>query len=262
MLRLAISGITGRMGRTVAALAAESSDIQLVGGLVRPGRSVESLALALPRTVYLTSQVQELVDRADVVIDFSHPDVTVQLAHTCAQSNCALVSGTTGLHERQLAALQEAAHNVPVLHASNFSLGIALLQKVLPDLATALEGWDIEILEWHHRHKRDAPSGTALSLARTITQARPSLSFPFRYGRGPGEAPRQPGEIGLHAIRAGGETGRHSVLFATDDEALEVHHSVSSRRAYAAGALLAARRLVAQPPGWYTFTDLLFNGTC
>jgi 4-hydroxy-tetrahydrodipicolinate reductase len=257
MLRLALTGVTGRMGRAVLELAASAPDIQLVRGLIRPARDPHEVAAQLPAPLALTSRVAELVQGADVVVDFSHPAVTVAVAEAAAHAGIPLVSGTTGLSEHDQAVILRAAQHVPVVQAANFSLGIALLHWLLPELVARLPTWDVELIERHHRHKRDAPSGTALALARTLLAAREPAPSPLVYGRGPGTAPRQPGEVGIHAVRAGGEVGRHTVLLATDDEAIEVTHWVQSRRAYAQGALEAARRLVGRPPGLYTLQDLV-----
>lgn len=259
MLRVAILGITGRMGRALLDCADSMPEITVVGGLLRSGRDLAATRASLPANLFLTHSIDELLARVDAVIDFSHPEVTVAAAPRCAKAGVALVSGTTGLHEHELAVLRCAAARIPVLHASNFSIGTAVLRWIAQEVAHRLAGWDVEIIEWHHRHKRDAPSGTALGLARAVASARAGQPTPFVYGRGPGDAPRQIGEIGVHALRAGGEIGRHTVLFADDEESLEFTHRVHSRRAYATGALRAARWLVRQPPGWYRLEDMLLS---
>ncbi|MFN3336775.1 MAG: 4-hydroxy-tetrahydrodipicolinate reductase [Thermomicrobium sp.] len=258
MLRLALIGLTGRMGRAVAELAATTPDIELVAGLVSPRRDLAEAARLLPRPVRVTHDLSELVSGVDVIIDFSRPEVTADAVLAAADSGVAFVSGTTGLRESEFAALRQAAASIPVVHATNFSIGTAVLLRIVPELAQVLASWDCELIERHHRQKRDAPSGTALTLARAVASAR-ATNAPFVYGRGPGIAVRQPGELGIHAIRAGGEIGRHTLLFASDEEGLEITHWAQSRRAYAAGALEAARRLVGRPPGLYQFTDLLFD---
>lgn len=255
MLRLAIAGITGRMGRAVAELALADPAITLTGGLIRPEREGASDVI-LPAGVRLTADASALLRDSDVLIDFTQPAATAHYACTCAEAGCALVTGTTGLSDDQLDELQTAAARVPVLQASNFSLGIAMLRAVLPALARALGDWDVEIIEHHHRHKRDAPSGTALALVEAIRAGRPETNSPVVVER-EGIAPRRPGEIGIHALRGGGEPGRHSVLFGSEDELLELSHRVHSRRAYAAGALAAAKWLAGRAPGWYSVDDLL-----
>ncbi len=255
MLRLAIAGITGRMGRAVAELALADPAITLTGGLIRLEREGAS-DLALPAGIRLTADALALLRESNVLIDFTQPAATARYARACAEAGCALVTGTTGLGDDQLDELRTASTRVPVLHASNFSLGIAVLRAVLPALARALADWDVEIVEHHHRHKRDAPSGTALALLEVIRAGRPETDSPAVVGRG-GTAPRCPGEIGIHAIRGGGEPGRHSVLLGSEDELLELSHRVHSRRAYAAGAIAAAKWLAGRAPGWYRLDDLL-----
>jgi len=255
MLRLAIAGITGRMGRAVAEVALADPAITLTGGLIRPERE-RATGLALPAGIHITTDAPAVLRQSDVLIDFTQPVATIHYARACAAAGCALVTGTTGLNDDQLNELRTAAARVPILHASNFSLGIAVLRAVLPALIRALADWDIEIVEHHHRHKRDAPSGTALGLIEAIRSGRPEASFALVTGR-QGSALRQPGEIGVHAIRGGGEPGRHSVLLGSEDELLELSHRVHSRRAYAAGALAAAKWLAGRAPGWYAIADLL-----
>ncbi|MCM8747939.1 4-hydroxy-tetrahydrodipicolinate reductase [Thermomicrobiaceae bacterium CFH 74404] len=255
MLRLAIAGITGRMGREVAELALADPGIALTGGLIRPEREHAS-DLCLQGGIRITADAQSVLRESDVLIDFTQPSATAHYARACAEAGCALATGTTGLSEGHLEELRAASACVPVLHASNFSLGIAVVRALLPLLARALGDWDIEIIEHHHRHKRDAPSGTALALLEAIRAGQPETSSPVINGR-QGIAPRRPGEIGMHAIRGGGEPGRHCVLFGSEDELLELSHRVHSRRAYAAGALAAAKWLAGRPPGWYVLDDLL-----
>ncbi len=257
MLRIGIVGITGRMGQALLQAAADTPDIVVTAGLLRPGRS--SPPPALIGTVVLTDRPVDFMRAVDVVVDFSHPDLTTTAAEAAAEAGVPFVTGTTGLTAAQRDALRMAAQRIPLVQAANFSLGIAVLQRILPVLAAVLHDWDCEVIERHHRGKRDAPSGTALALAELLRSARAAPDTPLVYGRGPGEARRRPGEIGLHAVRAGGEAGRHTVLFASEDEGLEVTHWAQHRLAYARGALEAARRIRNRPPGLYTLADLLFE---
>jgi 4-hydroxy-tetrahydrodipicolinate reductase len=159
--------------------------------------------------------------------------------------------GTTGLDASQVAALRAAADTIPVWYARNMSTGVSFLQRILPEVARAFAGYDIEVIEAHHRHKVDAPSGTALMLAEAILAGLGERgAHPFVHGR-EGHAPRQPGEIGVHAIRGGGNSGEHTVIFASDEEEVRISHRAYSRSAFAAGAIRAARAIHSQPPGWY-----------
>ncbi len=257
MLRLGIVGITGRMGQALLQAAAEAPDVVVSAGLLRPGRP--SPPPALTGTVFLTDRPVDFMRAVDVAVDFSHPDLTTAAVAAAAEIGVPFVTGTTGLTTEHEDVLRTAAQCIPLVRAANFSLGIAVLQRILPAIAAALRDWDCEVIERHHRGKRDAPSGTALALAQLLCGARAAPDAPLVYGRGPGEARRRPGEIGLHAVRAGGEAGRHTVLFASEDEGLEVTHWTQHRLAYARGALQAARRIRNRPPGLYTFADLLFE---
>ena len=275
-INIVVAGATGRMGREVIAAAADQPDFTVVGGLVRTGsRSLatpsqsdqsESNGKASWRRVpglhvpvaVLDSQSPELLTGAGAVIDFSSPSGAVTCAMACANAGVPLVSGTTGLSEADLAHLREAAVRVPVFYARNMSLGIATLLAVLPQITAALTGFDIEIVETHHRHKVDAPSGTALALGEAIAANLPGdgASTAFTHGR-EGNAPRQPGEIGFHAVRSGGNPGEHQIIFASDGEEVRISHRSFSRRAYAEGALRAARFVTGRPPGLYDLRDLM-----
>lgn len=248
-LRLGLVGIGGRMGREIAALAESDPSVVVSGGVGR------ETAADLPA----------LIGRCDVLVDFSTPEASVSAAEAAAAAGRPIVVGSTGLDAAQLAALRAAAERCPIWYARNMSAGVSLLQRVLPEIARVLDGYDIELIEAHHRHKADAPSGTALMLAEAILaglaeetgvsvrdKLAPLDTRPTKlvFGR-EGHAPRQPGEIGIHAVRGGGNAGEHTVLFASDEEEIRLSHRAHSRRAFAAGAIRAARTIHGQPPGWY-----------
>jgi 4-hydroxy-tetrahydrodipicolinate reductase len=197
-----------------------------------------------------------LLQAADVIIDVTLPDATVAFAERCAAAGVPFVTGTTGLDAEQSARLARAAEQIPVFAARNLSVGIAAIARILPDLVAALDGFDIEIIETHHRHKVDAPSGTALALLEAITVDQGSPNQRVVHGR-TGHAPRQPGEVGIHAVRAGGNPGEHAVILADAGEEIRISHRAFSRRPYALGALRAARWVVGRPPGLYGMADLL-----
>jgi 4-hydroxy-tetrahydrodipicolinate reductase len=194
----------------------------------------------------------------DVVVDFSEPaGFDAALAH-CAANRVALVSGTTGLDIAQLTALDAAAQTIPVLHAANFSLGIAVLTRALREAAAALPGWDLEIVEAHHARKVDAPSGTALALGRAAAAARgqdfDAVALLSREGQ---VGARRSGTIGFASIRAGDIVGEHTALLATHGERLELSHRATDRSIFARGALHAAAWLAGKPPGAYSLDDVL-----
>ncbi len=246
-LRIGIAGIRGRMGREIAALATNDQRMSLIGGLSRQARVAESEPLG----ARLFADVAELLPQVDVLIDFSSPSGTVDHAAACASAGVPMVCGTTGLDEAQMAALRAAAERVAVFHAANMSPGVNAVLAVLPALVRTLPGYDVEIVEAHHRHKADAPSGTALALARAVAEAGGGdVESRMRYGR-QGVSPRDADEIGIHAIRAGGNPGEHTVILAGESEELHISHRAFSRASYAEGALRAARLIVGQPPGWY-----------
>lgn len=233
-LRLAVVGLSGRMGRELATLAESDDGLTIVGGVGR-----ESLA-TLPA----------LVAASDVLIDFSSPEVASAVIAAAREGGRPLVIGTTGLSTGQIDDLRILAEDVPVWYARNMSTGVSLLQRILPEIARALTGFDIEIVEAHHRHKVDAPSGTALMLAEAILAGLAGESVPLVHGR-EGYSPRSSGEIGMHSIRGGGNPGEHTVIFASDQEEIRISHRAFSRQVFAAGAIHAARTIHGQPPGWY-----------
>jgi 4-hydroxy-tetrahydrodipicolinate reductase len=244
-VRVGIAGIRGRMGREVAALAATDPGFRLVGGLSRCDGD------DLPDGLRVTSNARALLNDIDVLIDFTTPTAAAGYAPACAEAGVALVTGTTGLDAAQSAALREAAERVAVFQAANMSPGVNAAMAVLPALTRALAGYDVEIVEAHHRDKADAPSGTALALARVVAEASgTALDGRAVYGRD-GARRRAPGEIGIHALRGGGNPGEHAVIFSGDGEEIRLSHRSFDRSAYAAGALRAARLIVRQPPGWY-----------
>jgi 4-hydroxy-tetrahydrodipicolinate reductase len=246
-VQIGIAGLRGRMGREIADLAVGDPRVTVVGGLSRSARGEEPGANGIPIFVAAT----DLLSTVDVLIDFSTPESSVALASSCAAVGVPLVCGTTGLSETQMAAVRVAAERVAIFHAANMSPGINAIIAVLPRLMSVLQDYDVEIVETHHRHKADAPSGTALALAGVVTNASEGdLEGRARYGReGPGA--REPGEIGIHAIRAGGNPGEHTVILAGDGEEIRLSHRAFSRRSYAEGALRAARLIVGLPAGWY-----------
>jgi 4-hydroxy-tetrahydrodipicolinate reductase len=234
-LRIGLVGLTGRMGREISALAAGDSGLVIAGGVGR-----ETVA-----------NLPGVVVASDVLIDFSTPDAIESVIEASATAGCPLVLGTTGLTEAQVGRVRALSEQVPVWYARNMSTGVSLLQRVLPEIARALAAYDIEVIEAHHRHKVDAPSGTALMLAEAILAGLSAPDpHPSVYGR-EGYSPRQPGEIGFHSIRGGGNPGEHTLVFASDEEEIRISHRAFSRQAFAAGAIRAARAIYGQPPGWY-----------
>lgn len=253
VLRVGIAGASGRMGREIIAAADGWSGVEIRGGLVRPG----SRALERDSGVPLFTDVEVLAATVDVLIDVSASAATPWIAGAARQTMTPLVCGVTGLGEVGHAALESAARQVPVLYARNLSPGIAALLDLLPRVLAALPEADVEIVETHHRGKKDAPSGTAEALAEVVVRARGELDAQrLVYGR-EGIAPRQLGDIGVHSLRGGSNSGEHTILLATDGEEIRISHRALSRRTFANGALRAAEWLIQQPAGLYSMADVL-----
>jgi len=246
--RLVVAGVGGRMGREIVGAAASDPEVRVVGGTVRPGSSPANLPVSRVAT-----DPAELLPEADVLVDFTTPEATLANARAAAGVGKGLVIGTTGLPAATLDELRSLAAGIPVLYSRNTSVGVNALLQVLPGLYRALAGYDVEIWEHHHKGKRDAPSGTALALAEAMVA---DLKERAVYGR-QGIQPRQPGEVGIHAIRAGGNAGEHTVLFADEGEQIQVIHRAYGRRTFALGALRAAKWVAGRPPGIYGMQDVL-----
>jgi 4-hydroxy-tetrahydrodipicolinate reductase len=261
MLRIVISGAAGRMGRALVRLVAEAEDLELVGALEAPehefaGADAGELAGAGRLGVILADCLPE---SADCVVDFSLPEGSVERIEACAARGTAVVVGTTGFTNAHRERIDAAARKAPVLLSPNMSVGVNLLFRAAAELAKTLgPDYDIEILEAHHRFKKDAPSGTALKIAEEIAGATGrDLAKAARYGRGRGPAPREEGEIGIHAIRGGDVVGEHVVHYTALGERVELKHVAHSRDTFARGALRAARWLVGREPGLYSMADVL-----
>lgn len=253
-VKVAVLGAGGRMGRQLLQLiesrAAAGTGIALAGAWDRhPGAGATGVTAAL----------DDALADADVAIEFTHPNAIEGLADTLADFDIPLVSGTTGLGDAEFAALRRLAGTRPVLHDRNMSLGVHLATRLVREAAAVLgDSYDVEITESHHRHKVDAPSGTALKLGEAVAQARgtglDALAEYTRHGR---DAKRRPGAIGF-AVRRGGEiVGEHEVAFIGEFDALEIRHRATSRALFADGALRAAAWLRAQPAGFYGIADML-----
>jgi 4-hydroxy-tetrahydrodipicolinate reductase len=238
-LRLAINGANGRMGRALQRLLRDDSRLEL------------SAATS-------ASNQWERAPALDVVVDFSTPaGFDAALAH-CETHRIALVSGTTGLDAGQRNRIDAAAAKIPVLHAANFSLGIAVLTRLVRTAAAALPAWDLEIIEAHHARKVDAPSGTALALGRAAAQARDqAFDAVAAFARHGHTGARKPGAIGFASIRGGEIVGEHAVWLTARDERIELGHRAFDNAIFAAGALHAAVWLAGRAPGRYTLDDVL-----
>ena len=256
MTRIAVIGAAGRMGREVCHAALETEGIELVGGTVGPGAPElgSDLGELCGSGKIAVTATEDPPESAEVLIEFTTPEATVEhLSY-----NRPHVIGTTGLSGEQLAKVEQASHSVPIVRAPNMSVGVNLLREVVRGLSAKLgEGYDVEVVEAHHKNKKDAPSGTALFLARAAAEGRgKELDEVAVYGR-EGLSPRQAGEIGIHALRGGAVVGEHRLIFYAGGEEVEVVHRALSRRTFADGALRAARFAANAQPGLYSMSEVL-----
>jgi 4-hydroxy-tetrahydrodipicolinate reductase len=256
LTRIAINGAGGRVGQRLQALAADDASLEVVATLVSDG----STRLGHPSCGAL-AYTSALPGGASVLVDFSTPAATMQRAEEAAELGLALVIGTTGLEEAEISRLKALSARVPVLLAHNFSLGVNLLCRIAAEVARALgDDFDVEIVEAHHNRKVDAPSGTAMGLARAVAGALGrDVASDLRHGRQGRSCKRTPREIGMHALRMGSVVGEHTVHFGSEFERVELTHRASNRDVFAAGALRACKWIDGRSPGWYTMDDVLFG---
>lgn len=258
-----IAGCTGRMGRALLEAVAAATDLRLKAALDRPGspalgRDAGELAGA-PLGVAVTDDVAAALQDADVMIDFTRPEATLNHVAACRRAGVAMVIGTTGFEATGRQLIAEAAADIPIVFAPNMSVGVNLVFKLLDIAARVLaEGFDVEIIEAHHRHKVDAPSGTALRMGEVIAQAlQRDLKTCAVYGREGVTGERHAQTIGFATVRGGDIVGDHTVLFAGIGERVEITHKASSRMTFALGALRAARFLADKTNGLYDMQDVL-----
>lgn len=225
--------------------------IGLLGTTGRMGQAIMDLA----RCTAISLPTEE---KLSVLIDFSSPEGTAEAAKFCAETSIPLVSGTTGLTDDQQAHVMEASKSVAIVQSGNMSLGVTLLRALVKDAAQRLPGFDIEVLETHHRHKKDSPSGTALLLGEAAAQGRgTTLSEAARFSRHGREDERRADEIGFAVRRGGGVFGEHDVSFMSEGETISLAHTALSREAFARGALTAAEWVQGKPAGLYGMDQVL-----
>ncbi|MGC8742585.1 MAG: 4-hydroxy-tetrahydrodipicolinate reductase [Verrucomicrobiia bacterium] len=241
MTKVLLNGYKGRMGQAILDCARNFSDIEIVG------------------KVDLGDNAENYIENSDVVIDFSYHTATPAIAQTCSKYSKALVIGTTGHNDDEKKTIHEISKKVPIVWSSNYSTGVNTLFWLVKKAAETIGvDYDNEVIEIHHRLKKDAPSGTALTLAEILAAVRnKQLSEIARYGREGIVGERTRDEIGIHSVRGGDVVGDHTVLFAAPGERLELTHRASSREAFASGALKAAIWIVGKPPGVYSMMDVL-----
>ncbi|MBM3605020.1 MAG: 4-hydroxy-tetrahydrodipicolinate reductase [Alphaproteobacteria bacterium] len=261
---IVVTGASGRMGQMLIRLIGDNPQVRLVGALERAGhdwigQDVGTAMGGAPAGVTVTDDAVTAIAQAQAVIDFTAPAATVAFAELTAQARAVHVIGTTGLQADHLAALTAAARHAPIIRAGNMSLGVNLLVGLTRKVAAALGAdWDIEVVEAHHRHKVDAPSGTALMLGEAAAEGRGAalddLRVPAREGI---TGARQPGSIGFAAIRGGDVVGEHDVIFAAEGERIVLRHLATDRAIFARGAIRAAIWGQDKGPGEYDMHDVL-----
>lgn len=261
-IKLIVVGAGGRMGRRILSLAAESGNFDIIAALDVSGHPDIGKSYSLespsgPVEVMLTDKYPAIA--ADVAIDFSLPEALNATVDYCLKNNVALVSGTTGLEEQHREKMKSASEKIPVIYGTNMSVGMNVLFSIVGKVASMLGSeYDIEIVEQHHRFKKDAPSGSALTLAENICRATGrDLSETVTHGRCGKDALRKKGNVGMHAVRAGDITGIHSIIFGTLGETITLNHTANSRDTFVWGALRAAQWLSGKDPGSYSMKDVL-----
>ena len=252
MLNIGIYGGSGRVG-SLLIKNLQNDEVARVSAV----HVIEGIEIDVPGAV-VTNDLDTLIENSEVIIDFTLPEGTQALLEKLLITPKPLVSGTTGLNDHQMNLLKEVSQKAPVLYATNMSLGIAILKRLVSIASEKLRDFDIEIVEMHHRYKKDAPSGTALTLAEFAAKARGlDLNEVRVSGRDGNIGERTKDEIGVFALRGGDIVGRHTVGFYNDGEFLELNHTATSRDTFAKGAIRAAKWIVSQEPGLYTIDECL-----
>lgn len=264
MIRAAVAGIGGRMGSRIAQLIRETEGIELVAGFEHPdhpkkGKDISEVIGGAPSGQTVAGSIQEVLGTADVVLDFTNAATSLTHMQAAAKSKKAMVIGSTGFSPEQMQEARALAQEFPCVLAPNMSVGVNVLFKVVADLAQLLgDDFDVEIVESHHRFKKDAPSGTAVKLAQVIADALDrNLDEVGVYARHGLIGERKGKEIGIQTLRGGDIVGEHTIMFASLGERIELTHRAHSRDNFARGAIHAAQWIVHQPPGLYDMQNVL-----
>ena len=253
MIRVGVFGASGRVGKLLLENLKETPTMSVSSVFVR-----NELDFSVDPSVLITTDMKSFLSACDIVIDFSLPDACEMLLEAAMKTPRPLVIGTTGLNAHQLNLLKDASQIMPILYATNMSLGVALLNNLVQQASAALKGFDIEIVEMHHKHKKDAPSGTALTLGEHAARGRGLDLDKVRIsGRDGNIGERSEDEISVMALRGGDIVGRHTVGFYNDGEFIELNHTATSRNTFSKGAIRAAQWLVSKESGLYSIADCL-----
>ena len=264
MIKTLVIGVAGRMGKTIVSCLEDTDGIELSGGTEAPGnpnlgKDIGDLVGIGKKNINVDSDLDKLTASCDAIIDFTTPESTMTTLELAAKHNKALVIGTTGLNADQKNAIKEKCSVIRCVFAPNMSIGVNVLFKTVKDLAKTMgDAYDVEIVEAHHKFKKDAPSGTAVRISEIAAEALGrDLETDGVYGRHGMSPGRGPKEIGIHTVRAGDIVGEHRVMFGGMGETLEISHRAQSRDTFARGSIAAAKWVVDQPPGLYDMQDVL-----
>jgi len=255
-MRVIVAGCAGRMGSEVCRLISEQTDMELVGGIETKGHPLVGTKLG---SGVIGADMSEMITGADAIIDFSTAEAMVAHCRLAALAGKGLITGVTGLSANQTNALEECAQQIPIVHAPNFSVGVSVLCTLVAEAERRLgPDYDVEVIETHHRMKKDAPSGTAARLVDILNAGAGRARVVHGRQGVVGEKPKY--EIGVSSVRTGGVVGEHTVVFGCAGERLELTHKADSRAAFATGVVAAIRFLRGRAPGFYTIEDVLAAG--
>ncbi|MBN2071101.1 MAG: 4-hydroxy-tetrahydrodipicolinate reductase [Candidatus Krumholzibacteriota bacterium] len=251
MIKVILTGALGRMSRILAGEIDKDKKVSLVGAVEAPGHS--SLG-GLFHGVKVCSSLQSIIDKTDIVVDFSSPEAALTHLAESSAAGKVFITGATGFSAGQLAEAREVADNIPVLISPNMSAGVNLLFKLTREVTSALKDFDIEIVEIHHKKKKDSPSGTAAKIAEVARSVRKEMNIV--YGREGLLGERPVNEIGMHSLRGGDVAGEHRIIFAGEGERLELVHKAHSRMTFARGTMIAIHFMYGREPGFYTMDEI------
>jgi 4-hydroxy-tetrahydrodipicolinate reductase len=256
MIKVAVIGVCGRMGTAVIKAAKDEKDLKIIGGVEAPSHPMvgERIDAQIP----IVGSLKDVIKDADVAIDFSCPSSTIQALDTMVNERKAFVIGTTGFSDEQKGRIKDASGTIPILFSPNLSIGANILFLLVRYVASVLEGYHADIIELHHAHKKDAPSGTAKRILGIIAEAMErSVDEVAVYGRFGADTQRQEDTVGVFSLRAADIVGEHHVYFCTEGERIVLSHQVHSRICFAKGAIKMAKELVKKAPGLYDVQDVL-----
>lgn len=264
MNKITVLGASGKMGKAIIASISESTDCQLISAICEQqdpnlGNDAGENAGLSRLGVNLVDPMSASLNDSDVVIDFTLPDALEGNLAMCVEQNIPMIIGVTGLNKTQIKAIDKASNSIPILYERNMSIGINALLSIVKILSRTLDrNFDTEIIEAHHRHKIDSPSGTAIAIGEAIAQAK-NLNFSDMYDstRQSSRAPRATNTIGISSVRGGGFIGDHTVSFTSEEESIEIKHHAIDRKCFAQGAVLASKWIIGKDPALYSMNDVL-----